>query len=103
MGRALSDGSGRRRLGRGAGRSSGKTCWHGGRAGRRLVWLNDGKVLTMDKDDGGELSLGCHSRWLGLGSEPQSMVSRVSPGRWLRRFPRWLKSAATGERRCRVE
>jgi hypothetical protein len=31
------------------------------------------------------------------------MVSHVAPGRWLGRFPRWLKSAVTGERRCRVE
>jgi hypothetical protein len=53
--------SGRRRLGRGAGRSLGETCWHEGGVGRWPVWLNDGKVLTADEEDCGELASGCPS------------------------------------------
>jgi hypothetical protein len=81
VGRALSDGSGHQRLGRGEGRSSGETWWHGCGAGRWPVWLDDGKVLMADEEDGGLLDLGCPSRRLGLGSEPGSMVSCVAPGR----------------------
>jgi hypothetical protein len=87
MGRASSGGSGHRRLGCGAGQSSGETYQVGGGAGQRSVWLGDGKVLTADKEDGGKLALGRPSRWLGLGSKIRSTASRVAPGRWLRRFP----------------
>jgi hypothetical protein len=67
------------------------------------VWLSDGKVLVLDVEDGGELASGSPSWRLGLGSEPQSMMCHVTPGRCLTRFPWWLKSAATSEQRCRVE
>jgi hypothetical protein len=90
VGRALPGGSGRRWLGHGAGQSSSETCRHGGGAGRRPMWLSDGKVFVVDEEDGGELAMGHPSRWLGLGSEPRSTASRGASGRWLVRFPRWL-------------
>jgi hypothetical protein len=56
------------------GRLLGETCWHGGGAGRRPVWLGNGKVLMVDEEDGGELPLGHPSQHL----------------KWLGQFPWWL-------------